>query len=1038
MSGVDGGRKRGGDGVTNAPGVGASLGGVRFVLPSGLASRFEVVKELGRGAQAVLWLVRDRECGGEPRVLKVYLVQGGGLDLVALEMVREASRVGASGHGHLVELFEHGEVGGHVFEVMEYCPADSLARLLASEGPVLAPELVLEVVREVAGALVFLHGLQADGRPVVHKDVKPANVLVRSREGLDLVLCDYGLSRALSQTVEFRSAGRTPLYAPPEAAHGVVSPAWDWWSLGVIVVEMCTGRHPFVSAGGLVDYDVLTGVAQVDLSGVADDRLRLLCAGLLTRDSGDRWGGVEVGEWLAEDRPDPPVKESTVSRTAAGQVQPFVFSDGSESVSYADPVLLAKALAVRWEEACAIVANTTKARMDHKRLRGFVDSAALKVAAGHLDSSGVDPDLRLTRFLCALDPDFSPQFRGYDLSGNGLAALALEAASGESEALEALSVLAREPVLTSFEAVAPGFAEYEHRWERETSRLKDVIAAPGDGHDERAELEEIELHLSGELLAAISDAESERRLDGRVEEALNDRDALEREWFSRLARSTTGSSYLADRLVAVVLRPLASRQTRMQPVFDLEAEMERKLSALPPVTRQPRPTVRPQSDRRARMANTRMLLNYDPYQYDTARYQPRRFSQRITDFDGLGGAVGFVASVLFQASFWSGLGRQIFGEHLNPILAVVLFGLMCITLIGVFGCFPSFLRTVTSGARRTIAEAVAAWRNRASSRRDRQRESLRASYLKRIAEARERAELAESPPTARRIQHEPVAPDQSSPRSASPLSQLSSVQAHNEAAVDKLEAGIARLEADIAASAAGSEYGHHSNDRIDNSSVTLPADGEFSVVNWGAAVQWIAALRADSLEVSPYVPTVAFGLESATRLVELVRENDRDGITALIANSSLDAEGRLVGLLSRMNPGQPVMFRGLWALSFDGLSELAAIANEGISLSERSRDAKTVGAWVVRRGVDAIGAIEAIRRKSILTFLDDQFELSELERVWKESYDDPLGAGLPPWPVERLTVLLLDHAIEMCSATEGESEVGVNESFPHDGEESPQ
>ena len=565
--------------LTNVPGVGASLGGVGFVLQSGLASRFEVVKELGRGAQAVLWLVRDRECGGEPRVLKVYLVQGGGLDLVALEMVREASRVGESGHGHLVELFEHGEVGGHVFEVMEHCSADSLARLVADEGPVLDVGLVVGVVREVAGALVFLHGLQADGRPVVHRDVKPANVLVRSRERLDLVLCDYGLSRALSQTVEFRSAGRTPLYAPPEAAHGVQSPAWDWWSLGVIVVEMCIGRHPFVSAGGLVDYEVLTGVAQVDLSGVGDDRLRLLCAGLLTRDPGDRWGGVEVGEWLAGGSP---VVREVTSATGVGSdaevwagvvdgpaVQPFVLG----GVAFSDPVLLAGALAGDWDRAREIVANTGEYRKDHQLLLGFLESAGLRDATVVLQSAGVDPDLRLVRFLCALDPACPPVFRGYDVSPAGLVGLGGQAAGGDEAAVEAVAALADLPVLSSYHSSDAALPLIDGIWAEESRQL-DALLAQCDGDDDpRRELADQRDRLQGCLLQVVADtspgsgnpysvdSRAWGHLSRRAEEAKADSDARRIPWFDQIASSDNG--FAAAQLLVVELKSYASAQVEL-------------------------------------------------------------------------------------------------------------------------------------------------------------------------------------------------------------------------------------------------------------------------------------------------------------------------------------------------------------------------------------------------------------------------------------------------------------------------------------------
>jgi len=708
---VGDGRTRGGDGVTNAPGVGASLGGVGFVLPSGLASRFEVVERLvGEGGQALLWLVRDRDDGGELRVLKVYLARGGGSDAAALELVRGASRVGEAGHAHLVELFEHGEVGGHLFEVMEYCPADSLARLFADEGPVLDAGLVSEVVREVAGALVFLHGLQADGRPVVHRDVKPANVLVRSREGLDLVLCDYGLSRALSQSVEFRSGHRTPLYAPPEAAHGVVSPGWDWWSLGVIVVEMRIGRHPFVSAGGSVDYDVLTGVADVDLSGVGDDRLRLLCAGLLTRDSGDRWGGMEVGEWLAGGSPavyEPVVKEPEVEVGGVG-VQPFEFG----GVGFADPVLLAGALAGDWDSARAIVANTGEARKDHTRLRGFLDSLGLVGAVRCLDATTVDPDLRLVRFLCALDPSCPPVFRGFDVSRLGLAGLAGQAAGGDEAALAAVGVLADEPVLSEFARVEPVLREIEDRWEGERQRLRLLVSERVGGDDPRGELVAVQSRLVAELLQAACDPRVESALRERSAGACSDRTALSRAWFLAMAGAAGGNDHLADRLIATRLHATARRQGLAQPALDLEAEMGAALERLVPIARTTNSRQAPEWGAIGGLLGG-LLLIAAPF-----------------------GVIFIVMSAACGGSSCESSSAPWYLLVLGPICFFALLGGLALTAGGLFATLGALGRAFPYARESQRVRSA----NRAAVERDREIEAVRAGYMRRIEEARRRAE----------------------------------------------------------------------------------------------------------------------------------------------------------------------------------------------------------------------------------------------------------------------------------------------------------
>ena len=212
----------------------------RVNLPPGLAARYRVVRELPGGAEADVILVVDL-LSAEERVVKLYRSRSTSLDDRMLALVQ-----GDESLPHVVRSYEWGTDHGAWFEIQEYVANGSLGDLLHAEGAPLGEARVGEILLEVVSALEHVHRLG-----IVHRDLKPQNVLVRVTAPLDLVLADFGLATLVENERTMRSGSRTPAYAAPEASWGDVSPARDWWSVGIVLVEILTGSHPFRRADGL-------------------------------------------------------------------------------------------------------------------------------------------------------------------------------------------------------------------------------------------------------------------------------------------------------------------------------------------------------------------------------------------------------------------------------------------------------------------------------------------------------------------------------------------------------------------------------------------------------------------------------------------------------------------------------------------------------------------------------------------------------------------------------------------------------------------
>ena len=223
-------------------------------LPEHLQARFELLRPLGVGAQGRVLLARDRHLEREVAI-KVYLPphpsQGVPPEAARRRFVDEARLAVRCRHPALVAVLDAGEAGsGEPYIVFEYVPGPTWQAALADAPP--TPARWLGWVRELADGLDHLHE-----QGVVHRDVKPANVILRDRERP--VLCDLGLARPVDRDSLVTRTGEmvgTPwTMAPEQWTGGPAVPATDQFGLAASAMRTLTGRAPWEGSTFLETYE---------------------------------------------------------------------------------------------------------------------------------------------------------------------------------------------------------------------------------------------------------------------------------------------------------------------------------------------------------------------------------------------------------------------------------------------------------------------------------------------------------------------------------------------------------------------------------------------------------------------------------------------------------------------------------------------------------------------------------------------------------------------------------------------------------------
>jgi serine/threonine protein kinase len=216
--------------------------GLRQRLQTAVEGTFRIERLLGRGGMGAVYLAREPALDRQVAIKVLPPERAQSADL--RERFRREARTAAQlSHPHIVPLLTFGESDGLVYFVMGYVDGETLSSRLQREGPLAIAEAV-RVLTELAQALSYAHG-----RAVVHRDVKPDNVLLEQPRGL-VRLTDFGIAKQYAGRPSLTAEGAvigTPLYMSPEQASGRtdLDARTDIYSLGAVAFTIFSGRPPF-------------------------------------------------------------------------------------------------------------------------------------------------------------------------------------------------------------------------------------------------------------------------------------------------------------------------------------------------------------------------------------------------------------------------------------------------------------------------------------------------------------------------------------------------------------------------------------------------------------------------------------------------------------------------------------------------------------------------------------------------------------------------------------------------------------------------
>jgi serine/threonine-protein kinase len=289
-------------------------------LHAELGARYTLEDVIAEGGMGTVYRARDRK---HDRLVAIKTIHPDLVDRMGLNRFRREIQVTAAlRHPYVLPLLDSGAAGRFLYYIMPCVEGESLQARLRREEKLAAPEAV-SIALDVAEGLEHAHHLG-----IVHRDIKPGNILLEGGHGL---ICDFGVAKAVSEAAGPRAAsitgtGRaigTPAYMAPEQFAGEADPRSDVYALGAVLFESLTGRQwPLLSR------------SEPDWTGV-DPGLKAILEKALASRPEERWADAgairdELREWSAR------AAGKTVrpaSRGLVGRVRAFLFGSSRERLS---------------------------------------------------------------------------------------------------------------------------------------------------------------------------------------------------------------------------------------------------------------------------------------------------------------------------------------------------------------------------------------------------------------------------------------------------------------------------------------------------------------------------------------------------------------------------------------------------------------------------------------------------------------------------------------------------------------------------------
>ena len=210
-----------------------------------LSSNYELDREIGRGGMGIVYKAKDKRLKRHVAV-KLLPPELAFRGEIRSRFLKEAETAAQLSHPNIVPIYSVDERDGLVFFVMAFVAGENLAARLHSEGR-LEPDEVRRILKETADALAYAHE-----RGVVHRDIKPDNILLAADDDGRVMVTDFGIARAVSEGSDSRLTATgmaigTPAYMSPEQSMGEreIDGRADLYALGVVGYQMLAGELPF-------------------------------------------------------------------------------------------------------------------------------------------------------------------------------------------------------------------------------------------------------------------------------------------------------------------------------------------------------------------------------------------------------------------------------------------------------------------------------------------------------------------------------------------------------------------------------------------------------------------------------------------------------------------------------------------------------------------------------------------------------------------------------------------------------------------------